>query len=251
LWRALEDDSIEITIDEQLSKWFELNKDNGEVHIVGQVNDFEGPLQFSLTKRRLHPIVRNFPTLTPSTPPIDLDPFIDPTQPSQPTNEPAKEDKKVHMKVTDDDKDDIESLAALSDSSYDSELAASSDSELDAFSDSDCSDPEYKPNHKIVDEDDNDDIPICSYDIDAPCVDIGYVFPDVNQCKSMLTQHAILNDYSFRTVKKDNEQFRAKCLRAKKGCEWTFYASTGKTFIGCKVQQFLSFCWADMLFHKF
>jgi hypothetical protein len=31
------------------------------------------------------------------------------------------------MKVTDDDKDDIESLAALSDSSYDSELAASSD----------------------------------------------------------------------------------------------------------------------------
>jgi hypothetical protein len=108
LWRALEDDSIEITIDEQLSKWFELNKDNGEVHIVGQVNDFEGPLQFSLTKRRL-PIVQNFPTLTPSTPPIDLDPFIDPTQPTQPTNEPAKEDKKSHTK---DDNDDV-----LSDSS--------------------------------------------------------------------------------------------------------------------------------------
>jgi hypothetical protein len=98
-------------------------------------------------------------------------------------------------------------------------LTACSDSELNAFSDSDCSNPEYEPDYEIVDEDDNDDIPVCSYDVDAPCVDIGYVFPDVNQCKSALTQHAILNDYGFRIVKKDNEVFRAKCLRAEKGCE--------------------------------
>lgn len=44
LWRALKDESIEISTDEQLSEWFELNKDKGEVHIVGQVNDFDGPL---------------------------------------------------------------------------------------------------------------------------------------------------------------------------------------------------------------
>jgi len=44
----------------------------------------------------------------------------------------------------------------------------------------DCSDPEYEPDHEIIDEDDNDDIPICSYDVDAPCVDISYVFLDVN-----------------------------------------------------------------------
>jgi hypothetical protein len=209
LWRALEDESIEISTDEQLSEWFELNKDKGEVHIVGQVNDFDGPLQFSPTKRRLHPTVRNLP----STAPIDLDPFIDPTQPTQPT-QPAKEDKKVHRKVSDE---------VLSDSSYDSELALSSDSELDAFSDSNCSDPEYEPDHEIVDDDDNDDVPICSYDVDAPCVDVGCLFPDVNQCKSALTQHAILNDYGFRTVKKDNGRFRAKCFRADQGCEWTFF----------------------------
>jgi len=100
------------------------NKDKGEVHIVGQINDFEGPLQFSPTKRRLHSSIRNFP----STAPIDLDPFIDPTQPTQCTNELATVHKKVHRKVTDD---------VLSDSSYDSELAASSNSELDAFFDSD------------------------------------------------------------------------------------------------------------------
>ena len=29
LWRAVEDDCIEITSDEQLSEWFELNKDKG------------------------------------------------------------------------------------------------------------------------------------------------------------------------------------------------------------------------------
>ena len=168
-----------------------------------------------------------------------MDPFIDPTQPTQPTKEPVKEDKKVHRKATDDEEEckhsDTESLAALSDSSYDFKLAASSDSDLDASSDSDCSDPEYEPDHEIINEDDNDDIPICSYDVDAPFVDIGYVFPDVNQCKSVLTQHAILNDYVFHTVKKDNERFRAKCLRDDKGCEWTFYASTSKKFIGCKV----------------
>ena len=62
-------------------------------HIVGQINDFEGPLQFSPTKRRLHPSVRNLP----STAPIDLDPFIDPTQSSQYTNELTKVHRKVQM----------------------------------------------------------------------------------------------------------------------------------------------------------
>jgi hypothetical protein len=61
-------------------EWFELNKENGEVHIVGQINDFDGTLQFSPTKRKFHPAVQNLPTLTLSTPPIDLDPFRDPTQ---------------------------------------------------------------------------------------------------------------------------------------------------------------------------
>jgi len=192
LWRVVEDDCIEITSDELLSEWFELNKDKGKVHIVGQINDFEGPLQFSPTKRLLHPTVRKLS----STAPIDLDPFIDLTQPTQCRNELAKVHKKVHRKITDD---------VLSDSSYDSELTASFNSELDAFSDS--SDLEYEPDLDIVDEDDNDDVPDCSYDVNAPCVDIGCVFHDVNQCKSALTQHAILNDYAFRTVKKDNERY--------------------------------------------
>jgi hypothetical protein len=64
-------------------------------------------LQFSPTKRQLHPTVWNFP----STAPIDLDPFIDPTQPAQHTNELTKEDKKVHREFSD---------GVLNDNSYDS-----------------------------------------------------------------------------------------------------------------------------------
>jgi len=105
---------------------------------------------------------------------------------------------------------------------------------LAASSDSNFSDLEL-PDDEIVEEDDEDDIPVFSFDVDAPCVDIGVVFPDVNQCKSALTQHAILNDYAFRTVKKDKKRFRAKCLRAHKGCKWIFFASTSKKSPGCKV----------------
>jgi hypothetical protein len=135
----------------------------------------------------------------------------------------------VDSKVLDD---------VLSDSSYDSEKAASSDSELDAFSDSDGSDTEYDPSNEILANDDNDDVPIFSYDVDAPCVDVGCMFPDVDQCKSALTQHVVLNDYGFRTVKKDKERFRAKCLRVDEtGCKWTFFANTSKAgkYVGVKV----------------
>jgi hypothetical protein len=106
---------------------------------------------------------------------------------------------------------------------------------LVASSDSSFSDPEYELDDEIVEENDEDDISVFSFDVDDPCVDIGVVFPDMNQCKSALTQHAILNDYAFCTVKKDNKQFRAKCLRANRGCKWIFFASTNKKSPRCKV----------------
>ncbi|XP_039828684.1 uncharacterized protein LOC120690177 isoform X6 [Panicum virgatum] len=37
---------------------------------------------------------------------------------------------------------------------------------------------------------------------------------------------------------KDHERFRAKCVRADKGCNWIFFASTSKKiYIGCKVKK--------------
>jgi hypothetical protein len=58
LWGDLENDSVEIKSDENLLEWFLINVENGIVCINAQINDFEGPLQFSPTKRRFHPTVR-------------------------------------------------------------------------------------------------------------------------------------------------------------------------------------------------
>jgi hypothetical protein len=71
---------VPIKSDEQLLEWFYLNLENGVVHIDPQINDFDGPLQFSPTKRRLHHTVREKvldPAITPS---LDLVSFVNPTQ---------------------------------------------------------------------------------------------------------------------------------------------------------------------------
>lgn len=240
LWRSLEDASIQIKSDKDVLEWFQLNQKNGVVDIDAQINDFEGPLQmeFSPTKRRLHPSVRNKIAQTPGTPPLDLDPPINPTQPTQemdpPINPTQRTQEMLEPKNDDDeplgvdeDGSDTESLVAPSNSSYESDMA-----------NSDLSDSEYEPDDEILDEDDEDALSMFDYDVDNPCVDVGVVFPDVKQCKSALTHHAILNDYAFRTAKKDKQRFGGKCLRAEQeGCDWIFFASTSKKSIGCKVKQ--------------
>jgi hypothetical protein len=54
---------------------------------------------------------------------------------------------------------ETESVAALSDNSYDSGLATSSDSNF-----------KHDLDAEII-EDDYDDVPIFSYDVDDPCID--------------------------------------------------------------------------------
>ncbi|XP_066392246.1 uncharacterized protein [Miscanthus floridulus] len=66
----------------------------------------------------------------------------------------------------------------LSDSSYDTDLAASSDSDDDWSGDSDT---EFDPNGEIVDEVDEYDLPMFSYDADDPCIDVNVVFLDVKK----------------------------------------------------------------------
>jgi hypothetical protein len=238
LWCDLETESIEIKSDEQLFEWCQLNLNRGVVHINAQVNDFEGPLQCSPTKRRCHPSVRNKnraaakPTNEGATdkPTNEISTNEGATNERATSTRKKKRGTKSKRKGGDDDDDDDEcvgvdeegmysdtdSLVAPSDSSYDSDLAASSDS------DDDCSDPEFDPDGEVVDNDDEYDPPPFSYDADNPIIDVGVVFPDVDQCKSAVTHHAILNDHAFETIKKDRSRFRAKCKRADQGCKWIF-----------------------------
>jgi hypothetical protein len=211
LWRALEDkisgDSAEIKTDEQLLEWFKLNKDKGKVYINAQINDFEGPLQFSPTKRRCHPSVRNrVPTNETRTDEIPTS-----TKKKRSTKKQRATKTKAKGEYDDDgvgvEEDgihsDTDSLVAASDSSYDSDLAASSDS-CD-----DCSDPEFNPDGEVVVDDDEYDPPPFSYDVDNPNIDVNVVFPDVDQCKAAVTHHAILNDHAFKIKQKDQTRFRA------------------------------------------
>jgi hypothetical protein len=90
------------------------------------------------------------------------------------TNERATDDDE---RVEDDDErvgDDDKGI--FSDSNYDSDLAASSDS------DDDCSDSEFDPDGEILDDVDEYDAPMFSYDPNYPCIDVNVVFPDVDQC---------------------------------------------------------------------
>jgi hypothetical protein len=135
-------------------------------------------LQFSLTKRRCHPSVRSRVHLIEGS-----------------TNEGAttNDDEGVGDEdegVRDDDK------GIFSDSNYDIDIAASSDS------DDDCSDPVFDPHGEILDDVDEYDAPMFSYDPNDPCIDVNVVFLDVDQCKSTVTHHAILHDHAFKIVKK-------------------------------------------------
>ena len=198
--RELETDSIEIKSDEDMLEWFECNLNKGVAQINAQVNEFVGPLQFSPTKRRCHPSLRNKVHANERG-----------TSESQ-TNERSQNERvtsttkkkratKAKSKGAHDDEcvgvdeegthSDTDSLVAPSDSSYDSDLAASSDS-ADG-----CSDPEFDPDGEVFDDDDEYDPPPFSYDVDDPCIDVGIVFPDVDQCKSAVTHHAILNDHAY------------------------------------------------------
>ena len=181
-----------------------------------------------------------------------MDPPVDPTQPTQDmTNSTNERATNTNERTTNEEEifpdeeaigvdeegnySDTESVRALSDSSYDTDLATLSDSDVDS------SDPEFDPDAEIVDEDDEYDPPPFSYDVDDPCIDVNVVFSDTDQCKSAVTHHCILNDHAFHIVKKDKKRFRAICKRADKGCKWTFYATTSKKYIGCKVNEVFAF----------
>jgi hypothetical protein len=110
LWLSLPDDvAIEIKSDEQLLEWFELNIESGIMCVDAEIKDFNGPLQFSPSKRWCHPKVRNRMSKT------DTDELLNLTSPCLATqNESTKNKATTKCKV-----DDV-----LSDSSYHSDLAA-------------------------------------------------------------------------------------------------------------------------------
>jgi hypothetical protein len=142
LWRSL-DESVEIR-NEQLLEWCEMNVQYGTMHINVQIIDFDGQLQFSPTKRRLHPKVRSMLCEPSNTPPMRVE----------------KGHERVKKKKSVDKDSDTESLEVTSDSSYDFDLASSFDP--------DCSNSDFEcnPNSEILDEDEEEyvyEVLMCCY----------------------------------------------------------------------------------------
>jgi hypothetical protein len=131
LWCELDSGSMEIKSDENLHEWFQLNVDR-VVHINAQINDFEGPLQFSPTKHRFHPSVRN--KTTPIEPPTIEPPTTEPLTNERITSTTNKKTGRKTKRTEPIDGEGVavdeegmysntDSLVAPSDSSYDSDLA--------------------------------------------------------------------------------------------------------------------------------
>jgi hypothetical protein len=195
LWRDLENDSFEMKTDEHLLEWFVLNVDKGVACINAQINDFEGPLQFSPTKRRCHPSVRSRVHLIEGS-----------------TNEGATTNDDEG--VGDEDEGVGDDKGTFSDSSYDTDIAASS------ASDDDCSDPEFGPDGEILDDVDEYDAPMFSYDPNDPCIDVNVVFSYVDQCSLQL--HIMLSCMTMllrlsKKIKKDLEPYARELIRVVSG----------------------------------
>jgi hypothetical protein len=231
LWRSLLNDVvIEIKSDEQLLEWFELNIESGIICVDAEIKDFDGPLQFSPSKRRCHPKVRERMSEAATNEPLNSTSPCQPTQNESATNEATTNESAKKKSITNKSATKSKVDDVLSDSSYDSDLVASSD---------DDSDLEFNANYEIVDEDDVDDVHVFSYDQDNLEIKVGVVFSYTKECKSAVLHHAVLHDHAFHTVKMDTSRFTARCIKADEGCSWRFHASTGKGYTGCKVNSYM------------
>lgn len=106
------------------------------------------------------------------------------------TNEIATNKTATNERATNEEGEEVQS-----DSSYDTDLATSSDSGDDSNSDT-----EFNPDAEIVDEEDEYDLPMFTYDADDPCIDVNVIFSDTDQCKLAVTHHAVLHDHAFDIV---------------------------------------------------
>jgi hypothetical protein len=108
------------------------------------------------------------------------------------------------------------------------------------------SDTEFDPDGEIIDEEDEYDLPMFSYDADDPCIDVNVVFPDVDQCKLVVTHHVILHDHAFNTMKKTQQDlgpYARELIKVVSG----LFSSISKKYARCKVL-INSLCWNHLLF---
>ncbi|XP_025800089.1 uncharacterized protein LOC112879881 [Panicum hallii] len=98
--------------------------------------------------------------------------------------------------------------------------------ESDSASDSE-SDEEYEEGDDLVGKDPLPLMPVMAYDRDVPPMSVGSLYPNMEQFKLALSQHAIKHEFEYDTKKNDPGRLRAYYLRKEEeGCR--LHASTIK-----------------------
>jgi hypothetical protein len=100
------------------------------------------------------------------------------------------------------------------------------ESEFDSKSDSD---EEYTEEDVLIGRDPLPPMSIVAYDKDDPPMSVGSIYPNIQEFRLALSQHAIKHEFDFNTGKSDQGRLRAYCSRKEEeGCKWRLHASTLK-----------------------
>ena len=120
-------------------------------------------------------------------------------------------DKDKHYVPVEDDEDEVESRSELGKSGSESE------SEIEEAED------------LVGDDNEKGHVLDTEYDKEDPPMTEGTTYPNMATFKLALSQHAIKNEFEYRTVKSAPKRFTGICSRENEDkCSWRIHASTTK-----------------------
>jgi len=64
----------------------------------------------------------------------------------------------------------------------------------------------------ILVDDNNPNEPIDDWDRENPCMDVRTYYPNMQEFRLAVKQHAIVNEFELETEKSDKNKFRGRCM---------------------------------------
>ncbi|XP_015637954.1 uncharacterized protein [Oryza sativa Japonica Group] len=126
--------------------------------------------------------------------------------------------------------DETRDEGAVNEVSEDESWATSEDESEDASEDDGVNESE---DESMASDGMPEHIPIATYDKNDPPMIVGSVYPNINEFRLAIAQHAIKKEFEYNIIRSEPGQFTASC--AAKGCKWRIHASVvadGVTMMG-------------------
>ncbi len=127
--------------------------------------------------------------------------------------------------------DETRDEGAVNEVSEDESWATSEDESEDASEDDGVNESE---DESMASDGMPEHIPIATYDKNDPPMIVGSVYPNINEFRLAIAQHAIKKEFEYNIIRSEPGQFTASC--AAKGCKWRIHASVvadGVTMMVC------------------